>query len=173
MTFLLGNLRIKLLALGLASALWGVVAYTQNPIQTKSVLISIDKPNLPADMLILETKPAYVKVVGPAGTLKNFDVRSLQFHADFSAVKVGWNRVQVSADSADSAVTVQQADPLLVNVDQAASVEQAVKLERVHSLPAGFHEVLTGTSITPEKVVIQGPKSQLAGIEAELRRRGG
>jgi hypothetical protein len=167
--FLFSNLRVKLLALALATALWSVVAYTQNPTQTRTYSLNIVAPNLPADLLILgDLKPVKATVVGPADSLKNFDSRSLKVVADFSSVKVGRNRVPMDVTAPDSTVKILHDDAIVVDVDQAASVEQTVKLERVHGLPPGFHEVASATTITPDKVVIQGPKSLLNGIEAVI-----
>src|SRR2546421_12459959 len=57
MTFLLSNLRLKLLAIAFAVALWSVVAYAQNPTQSKPYNLALDRPTLPAGLVIIGPGP--------------------------------------------------------------------------------------------------------------------
>src|SRR2546422_602622 len=67
MTFLLSNLRLKLLAIAFAVALWSVVAYAQNPTQSKPYNLAIDRPTLPAGLVIVGPVPQVsVTAIGTA-----------------------------------------------------------------------------------------------------------
>lgn len=163
---MLSNLRIKLLAIALATAFWGVVSYTQNPTQTRSVPLSIDHPSLPPGLTVIGDIPQVnVKVIGTAENLRLFDQRSLHLSANFTAVRVGTNRVPIHVDNADPDVTVTQPDSITIEVDEIATSVQTVTIERRNSLPPGFHEVTSATAVTPPTVQVAGPKSLLPGIQ--------
>ncbi len=164
---MLSNLRIKLLAIALATAFWGVVSYTQNPTQTRSVHLTIDHPALPAGLTVIGDIPQVnVTVIGTAENLRVFDQRSLHLSANFSGVHVGTNRVPIRVDNADPDVTVTQPDSFTIDVDEIATAVVTVTIERRNSLPPGFHEVTSATTVTPQTVQVAGPKSLLSGIQA-------
>ena len=164
---MLSNLRIKLLAIALATAFWGVVSYTQNPTQTRSVHLSIDHPALPAGLTVIGDIPQVtVTVIGTAENLRVFDPRTLHLTANFSGVHVGTSRVPIHLDNADPDVTVTQPDSITIDVDEIATAVQTVTVERRNSLPPGFHEVTSATTVTPQTVQVTGPKSLLTGIQA-------
>src|SRR5436309_15190978 len=52
MTTLLSNLRLKLLAIFFAVALWSVVAYTSNPTQSKNYQLTIH-PTVPSALVLV------------------------------------------------------------------------------------------------------------------------
>ena len=164
-----GNLRLKLLALFFAAALWSVVAYTSNPTQSKNYQLSVDNPKLPAGLVVVGAVPQVtVSAIGTADNLRNFDKGSLHLTANFSGVKVGPNNVPINVTSDDPTVTVESPNTVRVSVDELASAVVNVTIERVHSLPAGYHEQTNATSVTPPQVRIEGPKSQLNGAQAAV-----
>lgn len=161
------NLRLKLLAIALATTFWGVVAYTQNPTQSRVYHLTIDHAPLSAGLMVVGDLPQVsVTVVGTAESLRVFDSRNLHVTANFSNVKVGINLVPVRVDSTDPSVTVNQPDPINIDVDERGTSVQTVGIERMHSLPPGFHEVTASTSISPQTVTVMGPKRLLNGIQA-------
>lgn len=165
-----GNLRVKLLAIGFAIALWSVVAYTQNPTQSQKYSLPLTHPVLPAGLVVVGDIPQVpVAVIATADNLRTFDVRTLRASGDFRAVKVGSNRVPVHVDNPNPNVQVDAPTFLTIPIDQSASATLPVSIERVNALPAGFHELTTATTVTPATVKIDGPKSQLAGTQAVVR----
>ncbi len=166
MTLLLGNLRLKLLALGLAAIFWGAVAYTANPTRVETFRLPIEHPTVPAGLVLLSDLPQIpVTVVAPAELFRNFDQSTLHVTADLATVRPGRNRVPIHVDSADPSISrLDYPDAITLDVDEVGSLNQVVAIERVHGLPDGFHEVSAAT--VPSKVTIEGPKSQLAGAEA-------
>lgn len=167
LTILFGNLRIKLLAIGFAIALWSVVAYTENPTQSHLYKVTLDHPVLPTGLVIVGDLPLVpATVIGTADNLRGFDPRTLHASGNFSKVAVGVNRVPIHVDNPNPNVQVDAPSVLSVTVDQLASTTQTVVIERVHSLPPGFHELTSSTTVTPATVRLDGPKSQLAGAQA-------
>ncbi len=164
---MLANLRLKLLAIAFAVALWSVVAYAQNPTQQKSVQLPVRASGLPAGLVVVGKVPTVpVTVIGTADNLAHFVPASLHVTGNFSNVKVGTNKVPVDVQNADPSVTIVASSSVTVNVDDLGSATQTVSIERVNNLPSGFHEQTTTTTITPATVRVDGPKSQLSGIQA-------
>jgi hypothetical protein len=164
---LLANLRLKLLAIAFAVALWSVVAYAQNPTQQRSVQLPVRASGLPAGLVVVGKVPAVpVTVIGTADNLAHFVPASLHVTGNFSNVKVGTNKVPVDVQNADPSVTIVASSSVTVNVDDLGTATQTVSIERVNNLPSGFHEQTTATTITPATVRVDGPKSQLSGIQA-------
>jgi YbbR domain-containing protein len=147
-----------------------VVAYAQNPTQSKGYNLTIDHPTLPAGLVVMGAVPQVpVTVIGTADNLKYFDKRSLHVTANFSNVKVGSNRVPIDVQKGDPTVSIVAPSFVSVTVDDLGSTTQTVSIERVHALPPGFHEQANATTVTPASVRIDGPKSQLNGIQAVVQ----
>jgi YbbR domain-containing protein len=110
--------------------------------------------------------PVAVTVIGTADNLRQFDGRTLHVTANFSNVKVGTNKVPIDVQNGDPNVTIIAPSSATVSVDDLGSSTPAVSIERVNALPPGFHEQTSATTITPATVRVDGPKSQLSGIQA-------
>lgn len=170
MNFLLGNLRLKLLALAAAAALWATVAYSENPTQTEQVKIvgqDIQHTAVPAGLILIGDLPTItITVVGSSDALRTFDPHlSLRVSANFVGLHQGLQHVPLQVTNLDPDVQFRQVPASIpVNVDQLATVTATVTLDQLHSVPAGFHEV--SAAIDPKQVSVAGPKSLLTGIEA-------
>ena len=176
MTFLLSNLRLKLLAIAFAVALWSVVAYAQNPTQSKPYNLAIDRPTLPAGLVIVGPVPQVsVTAIGTAENVKTFDLQvrsnpgTLHVTGNFAGTRVGRNDVPIHVSDDNPNITIVAPNSIPVNIDELGSTTQAVSIERVHALPPGYHEQVSATTITPPTVKVDGPKSQFAGIEAVVQ----
>ena len=144
-----------------------MVAYAQNPTQSQKHTLSIVNPTLPAGLVVVgAVPPVPVTVIGTADNLRTFDQRSLHLTGNFSNVKVGTNKVPVDVQNSDPNVNIYFPSSVSVTVDELGSATQTVSIERVHALAPGFHEQASATTITPTSVKVDGPKSQLTGIEA-------
>ena len=150
-----------------------MVAYAQNPTQSKTYKLPVDRPTLPPGLVVVgDLQPVIVTVIGASDNLHAFDVqlkadpRLLHVSGNFSNVKLGDNRVPIRVDKGDPNITIYAPDTISVTVDELASATQTVSIERVHALPPGFHEQASATTVTPTSVRVDGPKSQLAGTEA-------
>jgi len=144
-----------------------VVAYAQNPTQSRNYQLSIAPPTLPAGLVVVGALPLVpVTVIGTADNLLRFDKGALHVTANFSNVKVGQNKVPIDVQNSDPNVNIASPRSVAVTVDELGTSTQTVSIERVHALPPGFHEQANATTITPASVRVEGPKSQLTGIQA-------
>src|ERR1700693_2307960 len=124
-------------------------------------------PGRPGALVVIgKVPPVPVTVIGTADNLSRFLPASLHVTGNFSNVKVGTNKVPVDVQNADPNITIVAASSVTVSVDDLGSSTQTVSIERVNTLPAGFHEQTAATTITPATVRVDGPKSQLSGIQA-------
>jgi YbbR domain-containing protein len=166
---LLGNLRLKLVALFFAAALWSVVAYTSNPTQSHNYRLTVSNVSqtLPNGLTLIGEPPMVsVTVIATEDNLSHFDQHDLSVTGNFSNVHVGHDQVPIRVDNSDPAVQVDAPNTVPVTVDQLANTNLNVTLQRVHSLPAGYHEQTNATTVTPSTVRVDGPKSKLNGITA-------
>ena len=144
-----------------------MVAYAQNPTQHRSYQLPVAASGLPAGLVVIgKVPPVPVTVVGTAENLAHFALGSLHVMGNFSNVKVGTNTVPVDVQNADPSITIVAPSSVTVSVDDLGSSAQTVSIERVNTLAPGFHEQTTATTITPTTVRVDGPKSQLGGIQA-------
>ena len=144
-----------------------MVAYTSNPTQSKQFRLAIDHPTLPAGLVLVGDAPAVnVTVIGTADDLQGFDKNALHVTGNFSRVKVGKNPVPIDVQNGDPHVKIAAPSSVQVSVDELGSSTQTVAINRIHALPPGFHEQTTATTVTPPTVRVDGPKSQLSGIQA-------
>jgi YbbR domain-containing protein len=153
-----------------------VVAYAQNPTQSKGYFLSIDRPTVPSGLVIVGTVPQVnVTAIGTAENVHSFDLQlrsnpgMVHATADFTGTRVGRNDVPIHVTNADPNITLVAPNSIPVTLDELGSTTQPVAIERVHALPPGYHEQVTATAITPPTVKVDGPKSQFAGIEAVVQ----
>lgn len=129
--------------------------------------LKLDRPVLPAGLVLVGEVPSVtVTVTGTSDNLRTFDYRNLRVVGNFTNVKVGHDEVPIRVDNSDSNVTIDSPSSVGVTVDELGSSTLTVSIERVHSLPAGFHEQTNATAVTPPTVRVDGPKSKLNGIQA-------
>ena len=165
---LFSNLRLKLLAIAFALAMWGGVAYAENPTTRAVYPMTIDRPNVPAGLVIRGNLPVVdAVVIGSAQTMRSFDQRSLVLSANFANVRVGVNRVPIRVTSSDPTVTIEAPGFVIVQVEQVGSLDVQVTIQRLHQLPTGFHEV--SASVNPNHVTVHGPASELSGVQAVVQ----
>ncbi len=165
---MLGNLRLKLLAIFFAVSLWSVVAYASNPTQNHSYRMAIaNVASLPAGLVLVGPAPTVpLTVTGTADNLRNFDAHDLTVTGNFNNVKVGTNQVPIHVTNGDPDVLVDAPGSVPVRIDQLGTVNLSVSIDRINALVSGYHEESTQTSVSPATVRIDGPKSQLNGIQA-------
>ena len=147
-----------------------MVAYAQNPTQSQKHTLSIANPTLPTGLVVVgAVPPVPVTVIGTADNLRTFDQRSLHLTGNFSNVKVGTNKVPVDVQNSDPNVNIYFPSSVSVTVDELGTSTQTVSIERIHALLPGFHEQTNATTVTPASVRVDGPKSQLTGIQAVVQ----
>src|SRR3989442_2956361 len=169
MAFVLGNLRLKLLAVAAASALWATVAYTENPTAERTFQISgsqIQHTAVPVGLVLIgDLPPVTVTVVGASDALRNFDPNaSLRLSANFSGLHQGQQYVALLVTDTDPNTHLRrQPASIAITVDQLATVTATVTLDQQGSVPAGFH--LVSAVIDPKQGSVAGPQSPPANID--------
>ncbi len=150
-----------------------MVAYAQNPTQSNKYGLKIDTPVLPAGLVLVGDVPQVtITAIGTADHLRPFDAQlrsnpnMLHISGNFSGAKVGTNDVPIHVNNADPTITIVAPSSVTVAIDELSTVTLPVSIERVKALPPGFHEQAAATTVTPASVRIDGPKSQLTGIQA-------
>jgi YbbR domain-containing protein len=150
-----------------------VVAYSANPTQSHNYRITIDRPTLPAGLVVVGDLPQItVTAIGTSENLRAFDaqVRSnpnlLHVSGNFAGTKVGKRDIPIHVNNPDPDITISAPKSVTVTIDDLASSTQPVSIERVKALPPGFHEQANATTVTPASVRIDGPKSLLNGARA-------
>jgi YbbR domain-containing protein len=150
-----------------------VVAYAQNPTQSHSYGLRMDTPVLPAGLVLVGDVPQVsVTAIGTADHMRSFDAQLranpgiLHIVGNFSGVRVGKNDVPIQVNQSDPTITIVAPNTVAVTIDELGTTTQPVSIERVKALPPGFHELASATTVTPASVRIDGPKSQLTGVQA-------
>jgi len=150
-----------------------VVAYAQNPTQSHNYLLKIDTPVLPTGLVLVGDVPQVtITAIGTLDHLSHFDAQlranpgMLHISGNFAGTKVGKNDVPIHVNNSDPTITIVAPSSVTVTIDEKGTATLAVSIERVKSLPPGFHEQATATTVTPPSVSVDGPKSQLTGIQA-------
>lgn len=150
-----------------------MVAYAQNPTQSHKYGLRMDNPVLPAGLVLVGDVPQVnIIAIGSADNLRAFDAQlrsnpaMLHISGNFSGTKVGRNDVPIHVNNSDPSITIDAPTSVTVTIDQLDTATLTVSIERVKALPPGFHEQTALTTVTPSSVRIDGPKSQLTGIEA-------
>lgn len=150
-----------------------MVAYAQNPTQSHKYALKIDNPALPAGLVVVGDVPQVtITAIGTADTMRQFDLQlrsnpgMLHISGNFAGVHVGKNDVPIHVNNSDPTITIVAPSSVTVTIDDLASATLSVSIERVKALPPGFHEQASATTVTPTSVRVDGPKSQLAGLEA-------
>ena len=150
-----------------------MVAYAQNPTQDHKYSVRMDTPVLPAGLVLVGDVPqVVVTAIGTADHMHTFDVQlranpsSLHISGNFANAHVGRNDVPIHVNNSDPTITIVAPSSVTVTIDELGTTTQPVSIERVKALPPGFHEQTSATTVTPASVRIDGPKSQLTGIQA-------
>ena len=150
-----------------------MVAYAQNPTQSHNYLLKMDTPVLPTGLVLVGDVPQVtITAIGTLDHLSHFDAQlranpgMLHISGNFAGTKVGKNDVPIHVNNSDPTITIVAPSSVTVTIDEKGTATLAVSIERVKSLPPGFHEQATATTVTPPSVSVDGPKSQLTGIQA-------
>src|SRR5256885_16282034 len=112
-TFLLATLRLKLLAIAFAVALWSVVAYAQNPTQSHPYGLRMDTPVLPAGLVLVGDVPQVtVTAIGTSDHMRSFDAQLranpnlLHISGNLSGTHVGRDDVPIHVSNPHSTITI-------------------------------------------------------------------
>jgi hypothetical protein len=150
-----------------------VVAYAQNPTQSHPYSVRMDTPVVPSGLVLVGDLPLVTfTAIGTTDHMRSFDAQlhanpgMLHITGNFSGVKVGKNDVPIRVNNSDPTITIVAPSSVSVTIDDLGTSTLPVSIERVKTLVPGYHEQTAATTVTPPSVRVDGPKSQLAGIQA-------
>jgi hypothetical protein len=150
-----------------------VVAYAQNPTQSHPYSVRMDTPVVPSGLVLVGDLPLVTfTAIGTTDHMRSFDAQlhanpgMLHITGNFSGVKVGKNDVPIRVNNSDPTITIVAPSSVSVSIDDLGTSTLPVSIERVKTLVPGYHEQTAATTVTPPSVRVDGPKSQLAGIQA-------
>jgi YbbR domain-containing protein len=168
MSWLLGNWQLKLLALGLSIGLFAALAFSQNPIEFRTVDAKITYNSPPSGLMVTNPPPTTkVTVSGLAGDIKNANIRA---EVDLSRIKKG-SAVTVTPNArvAGSGVSAQAVTPVTFGVEDMATVQLDVEV-RTPNVEQGWTptktQAICGNSSQPCKVNFTGPASLVKDLKA-------
>ena len=150
-----------------------MVAYAQNPTTDHRYSVRMDTPALPAGLVLVGDVPQVtITAIGTTDHMRSFDAQlranpgMLHITGNFSGTHVGPNNVPIHVNNSDPTITIVAPSSVTVTIDEQGTATLPVSIERVKTLPPGFHEQTSATTVTPPNVRVDGPKSQLTGIQA-------
>jgi YbbR domain-containing protein len=123
-------------------------------------------------VLVGDVPTVTIDAIGTTDHMRGFDVQvranpgTLHITGNFANAKVGLNNVPIRVSNSDPTITIVAPSSVTVTIDDLGTTTLPVSIERVKALPPGFHEQASATTVTPASVRIDGPKSQLTGIQA-------
>lgn len=164
---LFDNLGLKLASLGLAFALWMVVAGEQRDERTLNAPLALAP--LPKNTTLLNVSGDFVtvQVRGPKSLISSLSPDEVDVNLDLSTLKEGENLVAVKADQVDvpRGVEVVQISPKSVRLVLESVTERTVRVAaRVEGNPAdGYY--LKRASTHPDRIRLVGPRSEVNRLE--------
>lgn len=160
------NLGLKLCSLGLAFALWVVVAGEQKDERTLNVPLKLAR--LPKNMALVNDPGAFVtvKLRGPKSLVTGLPPDEVDLNLDLSQLKEGENLVPVRVEEFEvpRGVEVLQASPRWVRLALESLAEREVRVAaRVEGKPAAGH-YFKGAYARPDRVRVVGPRSEVSRV---------
>ena len=164
---LFDNLGLKLSSLGLAFALWMVVAGEQRDERTLNVPLTLAR--LPKNTALLNVPGDFVTVQlrGPKSLISGLSPNEVDVNLDLSTLKEGENLVAVKSDQLDvpRGVEVVQVSPRWVRLVLESVTERVVRVAaRVEGNPAAGHYFKRALA-HPDRVRLVGPRSEVNRLE--------
>lgn len=166
-----GHLRLKMLSLLIALALWYAVAHDQ-PAEI-ALSVPIEFYNTPEHLEISSERiqRAEVRVQGPARVLREMTNADIDAVIDLQGARVGQHTFDLTPKQIRHLphnVQILQVVPsqLRLDLDRSASKVVDVTPRVIGSFAAGYR--LGEVEVTPSKITIVGPQSRLNNIESAI-----
>jgi len=166
-----GHLRLKMLSLLIALALWYAVAHDQ-PAEI-ALSVPIEFYNTPEHLEISSERiqRAEVRVQGPARILREMTNADIDAVIDLQGARVGQHTFDLTPKQIRHLphnVQILQVVPsqLRLDLDRSASKVVDVTPRVIGSFAAGYR--LGDVEVTPSKITIVGPQSRLNNIESAI-----
>jgi len=170
-TLITDDWRLKLLAVGLAILMLGAVAFSQNPPRTRTLPIPLTYTIPPGLILIKPPTKTNVTFTGLADIISPITSDRLVAVVDASQAKPGPAvRLNVTASSTIRGVTVQNPDPIVVNIDRLESdslpVQVNARAAPGWSVTKALATCPSAQKANPCAVQFDGPSSWAVNLKA-------
>lgn len=170
-THVFGHLRLKLLSLLIATALWYAVAHDQ-PAEI-ALNVPIEFYNTPEHLEISSERiqRAEVRVQGPARVLREMTNIDIDAVIDLTGTKVGEHTFDLTPKQIRHMphnVQIVQVVPSQIRLELDRSVSKTVSVTPrvIGTFAAGYR--LGDVEVTPNRITIIGPESRLSSIDSAI-----
>lgn len=173
LSFISENWRLKLLALGCAMILWFFVMGERRLEVAYSVPVELK--NVPQGMVVTNDLPKSIdiRLSGPRALLSDLNEKDVRISIDLLGLKPGVSTFSRLDDHLHlpGGIQATRISPSFVDVKLERIIDKVVPLRPRLSgeLPRGSH--LVAVDILPERVVVQGAESEIAGISEVMTER--
>ena len=165
---LLNNIGKKVLAIGIAIALW-LVANLQYDIE-KNVAIDVNYANLPPGLIVVNNPPEKLKlrVRGPRSQLSSITAKNMLFTIDLSNITSGMSKFEIGTDQITPPRDVQVTgiSPAEIKIEADKLAEKKVQVEPSIGPPEVGYEIIGKPQVSPSTARIEGPKNLLSKINS-------
>lgn len=161
-------LGIALLILIVASVWIGVWLHREQPLVESRIFMAVDTLNLNRDLVLTDLSPKTIEVrlTGPSRAMQPLTNQRLTYPLDLTAVSSGTHRLKIDSRliPLPKNASVLAVSPSVISVVVEKTLERTVPVSEVlrGTPPPGW--VLAQVRLTPEKVKIKGPPSQVADL---------
>lgn len=175
MSWIVANWRLKLLALVLSIGLLMAVAFSENPVEARTIPVGVEYVHLP-EGLVLVNPPVKVSVsvIGLKDAVERLQASSVGVTIDLSGAKTGPNQTFYGHTKVVGSGVSPQTDtvPLLISIDNYQRTVLDIDV-RLPTPPAGIavatKVALCAGSKDPCKEGVSGPAGLLEGLKAYVR----
>jgi YbbR domain-containing protein len=156
------NMALRVLSVLLAISLWMFVNAGQHDAET-SIQVPISYQHLPANMLIVNTEPRFIKldITGPPTLLSLLDPGRLRLRLNLAGVNTGEASFKVTsgmfAIPPHTSITGITPSEIVLDIDKIVTREVPVRLPIEGPVAAGY--TITATEVTPAVVQVTGPST--------------
>ena len=168
--YVLHDLGLKLLALGIAIALWWVLG--RDPMVESIVTAPIEFHHAPANLLMTSSSPFEVQVMisGPERTIRDMKAADINAVLDLTGVNAGEHTFDLGARQlhVPRGVTVTRVVPSQIHIDFDTSATRTVEVHPrvIGSFVSGYG--ITEVSADPATITIEGPENHVKAIDTAI-----
>jgi YbbR domain-containing protein len=168
--YVLNDLGLKLLALGIAIGLWWILG--RDPTVESIVNAPIEFRHAPPNLLMTSGSPLEVQVVisGPERTVRDMKPSDISAVLDLAGVKPGERTFDLSPRQihVPRGVTVTRVVPSQIHVDFDPSATRTVEVRPrvIGSFVSGYG--ITEVSADPATITIEGPENHVNAIDTAI-----
>ena len=168
--YVLNDLGLKLLALGIAIALWWVLG--RDPTVESIVTAPIEFHHAPANLLMTSSSPFEVEVMisGPERVVRDMKPSDISAVLDLTGVKPGEHTFDLGAKQIQvpRGVTVTRLVPSQIHIDFNPSATRTVEVRPrvMGSFVSGYG--ITEVSADPATITIEGPENHVKAIDSAI-----